>query len=189
MNQSLGLDAGNGKAEVVGKPVLRVSIEFDIRKCLLKPLVYQVRSLSQPLVFFTQLLACQGQRFRHPDNAELDRLDAQFPREAGFLARDCGVRLELTPLFKVPAQPFDPACVELVRQAASRLGFSAREIVSGAGHDAVYVARHIPTAMIFTPCKDGLSHNEAESIEPEEAEAGCQVLFEAVLARANRVLA
>ncbi len=127
--------------------------------------------------------------FRHPDNAELDRLDAQFPREAGFLARDCGVRLELTQLFKVPAQPFDPACVNLVRQAASRLGFAAREIVSGAGHDAVYVARHIPTAMIFTPCKDGLSHNEAESIEPEEAEAGCQVLFEAVLARANRVLA
>ena len=60
------------------------------------------------------------------------------------------------------------------------------EIVSGAGHDAVYVARHVPTAMIFTPCKDGLSHNEAESIEPEEAEAGAQVLFEAVLARANR---
>jgi N-carbamoyl-L-amino-acid hydrolase len=126
--------------------------------------------------------------FRHPDDAELDRLHAQFPREAGFLARDCGVKLELTELFKIPAQPFDPACVDLVRQAASRLSFSAREIVSGAGHDAVYVARHIPTAMIFTPCKDGLSHNEAESIEPEEAEAGCQVLFEAVLARANRVL-
>jgi N-carbamoyl-L-amino-acid hydrolase len=50
----------------------------------------------------------------------------------------------------------------------------------------VYVARHVPTAMIFTPCKDGLSHNEAESIQPDEAEAGCQVLFEAVLARANR---
>ena len=127
--------------------------------------------------------------FRHPDDAELDRLQAQFPREAGFLARDCGVRLELTQLFKIPAQPFDPACVDLVRQASARLGFSAREIVSGAGHDAVYVARHVPTAMIFTPCKDGLSHNEAESIEPEEAAAGCQVLFEAVLARANRVLA
>jgi len=78
--------------------------------------------------------------------------------------------------------------VELVRQAAAAGGYSAREIVSGAGHDAVYVARHVPTAMIFTPCKDGLSHNEAESIEPEQAEAGCQVLFEAVLARANRVL-
>ena len=126
--------------------------------------------------------------FRHPDDAELNRLDAQFPREAGFLARDCGVTLELTQLFKIPAQPFDPACVDLVRQAASRLGYPAREIVSGAGHDAVYVARHVPTAMIFTPCKDGLSHNEAESIEPVEAEAGCQILFEAVVARANRVL-
>jgi N-carbamoyl-L-amino-acid hydrolase len=76
--------------------------------------------------------------------------------------------------------------VDLVRQAAARLGYPAREIISGAGHDAVYVARLIPTAMIFTPCKDGLSHNEAESILPEEAAAGCQVLFEAVVARANR---
>jgi N-carbamoyl-L-amino-acid hydrolase len=98
------------------------------------------------------------------------------------------VTLELTQLFKIPAQPFDPACVDLVRQGAAKLGYSAREIVSGAGHDAVYVARHVPTAMIFTPCKDGLSHNEAESIEPGEAEAGAQVLFEAVLARANRPL-
>src|SRR3954471_5191565 len=126
--------------------------------------------------------------FRHPDYAEIERLAAQFPREAGFLARDCGTGLELTELFRLPAQPFDPGCVDLVRQAAARLGLPAREIVSGAGHDAVYVARSVPTAMIFTPCKDGLSHNEAESIEPEEAEAGCQVLFEAVLARANRAL-
>jgi N-carbamoyl-L-amino-acid hydrolase len=124
--------------------------------------------------------------FRHPDEAEVTRIAAQFPREAGFIARDCGVELQLTELFRIPAQPFDPACVDLVRQAAARLGYSAREIVSGAGHDAVYVARHVPTAMIFTPCKDGLSHNEAESIEPEEAEAGGQVLFEAVVARANR---
>ncbi|MBV9251304.1 MAG: Zn-dependent hydrolase [Acetobacteraceae bacterium] len=126
--------------------------------------------------------------FRHPDDAELDRLDAQFPREAGFIARDCGVKLELTKLFKLPAQPFDAACVDLVRQSAAKLGYPAREIVSGAGHDAVYVASKVPAAMIFTPCKDGLSHNEAESILPEEAEAGCQVLLEAVVARANRVL-
>ncbi|HLY87851.1 MAG TPA: hydantoinase/carbamoylase family amidase, partial [Acetobacteraceae bacterium] len=126
--------------------------------------------------------------FRHPSDAEVDRLDAQFPREASFIARDSGVKLELTQLFKIPAQPFDPACVDLVRNGAAKLGYTAREIVSGAGHDAVYVARHVPTAMIFTPCKDGLSHNEAESIEPHEAEAGAQVLFEAVLARANRTL-
>ena len=126
--------------------------------------------------------------FRHPDSAEVDRLDAQFPREAGFIARDCGVSLELAQLFKIPAQPFDPACVELVRRGAATLGYSTRDIVSGAGHDAVYVARHVPTAMIFTPCKDGLSHNEAESIQPEEAEAGAQVLLQAVLARANRAM-
>ena len=126
--------------------------------------------------------------FRHPDGAELERLAAQFPREAGFIARDCGVALQLTELFRVAPQPFDVGCVGLVRDAAARLGYSWREIVSGAGHDAVYVARHVPTAMIFTPCKDGLSHNEAESIEPGEAEAGTQVLFEAVLGRANRVL-
>jgi beta-ureidopropionase / N-carbamoyl-L-amino-acid hydrolase len=126
--------------------------------------------------------------FRHPEDAEIDRLDAQFPREAGFIARDCGVRLDITRLFRIPAQAFDPACVDLVRQAAARLGYPARDIVSGAGHDAVYVARCVPTAMIFTPCKDGLSHNEAEDMLPEQAEAGCQVLFEAVLARANRVV-
>ena len=126
--------------------------------------------------------------FRHPDEAEIARIAAQFPRDAGFIARDSDVALELTELFRIPAQPFDPACVDLVRQASARLGYTSREIVSGAGHDAVYVARHVPTAMIFTPCKDGLSHNEAESIEPEQAAAGTQVLFEAVVARANRAL-
>jgi beta-ureidopropionase / N-carbamoyl-L-amino-acid hydrolase len=126
--------------------------------------------------------------FRHPDEAEIARLAAQFPREAGFIARDAGVTLELTELFRIPAQPFDAECVALVRAAAAKLGYPARDIISGAGHDAVYVAQHVPAAMIFTPCKDGLSHNEAESIEPREAEAGCQVLLDVVLARANRAL-
>ena len=126
--------------------------------------------------------------FRHPSDVEVDVLDAEFPPAAQAIADACGVKLELTTLFKIAAQPFDRSCIDLVRQGAAKLGYSTREIVSGAGHDAVYVARHVPTAMIFTPCKDGLSHNEAESIEPEEAEAGCQVLFEAVVARANRTL-
>lgn len=126
--------------------------------------------------------------FRHPAEAEINRIAAQFPREAGFIARDCDVKLEVREVMRLPAQAFDPACVGLVREAAARLGLPAREIVSGAGHDAVYVARRVPSAMIFTPCRDGLSHNEAEHVEPEQAEAGCQVLFEAVLARANRGL-
>lgn len=124
--------------------------------------------------------------FRHPDDATLDRLDHDFEPAAFAIARDAGLKLTLTRLFKFKAQPFDPDCVGLVESAAARLGYTARKIVSGAGHDAVYVARKIPTAMIFTPCRDGLSHNEEEQIEPHQAEAGAQVLFEAVLARANR---
>jgi N-carbamoyl-L-amino-acid hydrolase len=123
--------------------------------------------------------------FRHPQDAEIERLDADFRKEASAIADASGVDLTLTELFRLPAQAFDPECVDLVRQAAARLGLPARDIVSGAAHDAVYVASRLPAAMIFTPCKDGLSHNEAESIRPEEAEAGCQVLFEAVVARAN----
>jgi len=124
--------------------------------------------------------------FRHPRTAEIEALAATFPDEAAALVAETGCRLELREKLRFAHQPFDPGCIALVRDAAARLGLPAREIVSGAGHDAVYVARHMPTAMIFTPCKDGLSHNEAESIEPHEAEAGCQVLFEAVLARAGR---
>jgi N-carbamoyl-L-amino-acid hydrolase len=126
--------------------------------------------------------------FRHPDTAQIEGLAESFPAEAAALVAETGCRLELTELFRFAAQPFDTECVALVQQAADRLGFASRRIVSGAGHDAVYVARSVPTAMIFTPCKDGLSHNEAESILPEEAEAGCQVLFEAIVGRANRAL-
>ncbi|MDR3529026.1 MAG: Zn-dependent hydrolase [Rhodopila sp.] len=150
-------------------------------------------SVGQLLVFPNSRNVVPGEvrfsvEFRHPKDAEVDVLDSEFPPAAQAIADACGVKLELTTLFKIPAQPFDTSCVDLVRQGAAKLGYSTREIVSGAGHDAVYVARHVPTAMIFTPCKDGLSHNEAESIKPEEAEAGCQVLFEAVVARANRSL-
>ena len=123
--------------------------------------------------------------FRHPDEAELERIATQFPQDAESLARDTGVALALTQRVRIPAQPFDTACVALVRDAAARLGYPARDIVSGAGHDAIFVAPVVPSAMILAPCRDGLSHNEAESVEPEQVEAGCQVLLEVVLARAG----
>jgi beta-ureidopropionase / N-carbamoyl-L-amino-acid hydrolase len=150
-------------------------------------------TVGQMLVFPNSRNVVPGEvrfsvEFRHPSDAEVEALDAEFPPAAQAIADAAGVALELTRLFRIPMQPFDAGCIDLVRKGAAKSGLSTRDIVSGAGHDAVYVARHVPTAMIFTPCKDGLSHNEAESIEPEEAEAGCQVLFEAVLARANRVL-
>ena len=83
-----------------------------------------------------------------------------------------------------PATPFDPALVGRVRDAAQRLGYSHMDMPTGIGHDAVYVARRVPTTMIFCPCHGGISHNEAESITPEWAEAGMRVLADAVLATA-----
>jgi N-carbamoyl-L-amino-acid hydrolase len=126
--------------------------------------------------------------FRHPSDARIAEISESFPAAAAEVAARNGCTITLTPVFRVPAQPFDPECVALVEQAAHKLGYSARKMVSGAGHDAVHVATRVPTAMIFTPCLNGLSHNEAESILPEEAEAGTQVLFEAIVARANRAL-
>lgn len=124
--------------------------------------------------------------FRHPSDAAIDALDRRFEAETRAIAAALGLDLSFTRLFRYPAQPFDPGCVALVRKAAAQLGYSAREIVSGAGHDACAVARVVPTAMIFVPCRDGLSHNEAEAMLPEHAAAGAQVLFEVVLARAGR---
>ena len=76
---------------------------------------------------------------------------------------------------------FDAQCVACVRTAAETSGFSARDIVSGASHDAAYVSRVTPTAMVFVPCRDGISHNEIEFSSKEQCAAGAQVLLQAVL--------
>ncbi len=126
--------------------------------------------------------------FRDPDDARIVAISESFPAQAQAIAQANGCSLALKTVFRVKEQPFDAECVALLRAAAAKLGYAHRDIVSGAGHDAVHAATRIPAAMIFTPCKDGLSHNEAESILPEEAEAGAQMLFEAILARANRIV-
>lgn len=125
--------------------------------------------------------------FRHPDECELDRLAVEFRHDAGVVAAELKLELSLMEKVRIRAQPFDPACVALVRDAAAHLGYSSRDMVSGAGHDAIFIAPVIPSAMIFVPCQDGLSHNEAESITPADAEAGCQLLLAVVLARACAV--
>ncbi len=80
-----------------------------------------------------------------------------------------------------PAVRFDPELIRCVRTGAERAGFATRDIVSGAGHDAAYIARVAPTTMIFVPCAGGISHNEAESTTFDECAAGAQVLLNAVL--------
>ncbi|WP_018719540.1 Zn-dependent hydrolase [Arhodomonas aquaeolei] len=117
---------------------------------------------------------------RHPDDATLDALDRRLRDEAATVARDAGLELNLREFWHFPATPFDPALVDRVRNSAEGLGIPAMDIVSGAGHDAVYVAKVCPTAMIFVPCEGGISHNEAENITPDDAARGAAVLYEAV---------
>ena len=83
-----------------------------------------------------------------------------------------------------PKIPFDAACVEAVQEAADRLGYANQRIISGAGHDAIHVSKHCPTAMVFIPCVDGLSHNEAEHAHPVDVGNGAAVLLHAVWSRA-----
>jgi N-carbamoyl-L-amino-acid hydrolase len=100
-------------------------------------------------------------------------------------ALGCGFESRIVGQFDPPA--FDPGCVAAVRRAAERLGYSHMDIVSGAGHDACWINRVAPTAMVMCPCVDGLSHNEAEEISREWAEKGANVLFHAVVETAEIV--
>ncbi len=101
--------------------------------------------------------------------------------------RETGLGIDLQRVSYYPPCPFHPDCVGAVRAATERLGYSTMDVVSGAGHDAIYVARLAPAGMIFVPCKDGISHNEIEDAQPGHLEAGCNVLLHAMLERAGIV--
>ena len=121
---------------------------------------------------------------RHPKADVLADLIATY-EAAAEVERALGFDIERDEFGASPELVFNETCVNAVRDAVKTCGYSAMELVSGAGHDAVYVTHVCPTAMIFSPCKDGISHNPAESITPEEAEAGANVLLQAALTLAD----
>ncbi len=123
--------------------------------------------------------------FRHPEDAVLTRMDLELRAACAEAAATARVEAAVEEFWHFPPTPFDPAQVDAVRGAAAALGYPHQDIISGAGHDAVYMARVTPTAMIFVPCKDGISHNEIEDAAPADLAAGCNVLLNAVLDRAN----
>jgi len=123
--------------------------------------------------------------FRHPDEAELKKMDEEFRAEAARFAGELKLELDIQQIWHFPATPFSGDCIAAVREAAAARGYSHRDIISGAGHDALYMARVAPTAMIFVPCADGISHNEIEAANPDDLAAGCQVLLDAMVRRAN----
>src|SRR5579871_2923800 len=125
--------------------------------------------------------------FRHPLDETLTEMNASLAEGVKTIAERIGLSFTLDQVFYYPPVAFDSGCVEAVRRAAERFGYSHRNIVSGAGHDACYIARVAPTSMIFTPCVDGVSHNEAEDIKPNWATAGANVLMHAALEKAEIV--
>ncbi|MET0925585.1 MAG: Zn-dependent hydrolase [Xanthobacteraceae bacterium] len=118
---------------------------------------------------------------RHPETAVLDAMERAVMQAVREVCEPLGLAGTVTKIWDEPPTRFDPGCIAAVRRAAETSGYSFRDMVSGAGHDSVYVARVAPTAMIFVPCRDGISHNEAEFSSKEQCAAGAQVLLQAVL--------
>jgi N-carbamoyl-L-amino-acid hydrolase len=125
--------------------------------------------------------------FRHPQDEVLTDMKQRLSAAVETICAEVKLKADVQEVFYYAPVAFDKGCVDAVRRAAQRLGYSHRDIVSGAGHDACYIARVAPTSMVFCPCVDGISHNEEEDIKPEWATAGADVLFHAVVETAEIV--
>ena len=118
---------------------------------------------------------------RHPDEATLDDMEQNLRRVMADISAETGVNAELDEIWKSPAVEFDAACIAAIQKGAEKLNLNYLDMVSGAGHDSVYVSRVAPTAMIFIPCKDGISHNEREDAQKNHIEMGANILLHTIL--------
>lgn len=123
---------------------------------------------------------------RHHRDADIEAMEQQVRARLHAIAEKRGLTVSISAHWISPATPFDADCVACVQSSVDALGYSQQRIVSGAGHDAIHLARYCPTAMIFIPCVGGLSHNEAEDVLPEDVRQGTDVLLNAVLQRAGQ---
>ncbi|HYE48683.1 MAG TPA: Zn-dependent hydrolase [Azospirillaceae bacterium] len=175
-------DALLGAARVV-QEVNRIGLSHAPLACATVGLVQvhpNSRNVIPGRVFFTV-------DFRHPDDAVLKAMNDELEAAVARIAAETGLESQFEQIWYYAPVKFDAACVAAVRGAVEELGYSHRDMVSGAGHDACYLARVAPTSMIFIPCVDGISHNEVEHAHPEWVEAGANVLLRAAVAKANAV--
>jgi len=121
---------------------------------------------------------------RHPDQDTINEIDKRFRSIVETHCENFQLDFEIHDEWNLPAVKFDEDCVSVVSKAVEHLGYEHKHMVSGAGHDAGYIAELTPTSMIFIPCEDGISHNEAENVEPIDCEAGCNVLLHSILSLA-----
>ena len=118
---------------------------------------------------------------RHPDAQILDKMDGAFRDLVKVECEMHSLEYQVNECWHMPVTQFDSDCIDAVRKATEKLGYSNMEMVSGAGHDSLYIASVAPTGMIFVPCENGISHNENENAKPEDLEAGCNVLLHAMM--------
>lgn len=123
--------------------------------------------------------------FRHPEDAVLEKMDRLMRQGVGKIVSNIRLECELEQIFYYAPIKFDKSCVEAVRAGTEAHGYSSRDLVSGAGHDACYLAGVAPTSMVFIPCIDGISHNEIEDVKPEWITAGANVVLSAILDKAD----
>ncbi|MEW6997756.1 Zn-dependent hydrolase [Colwelliaceae bacterium BS250] len=122
---------------------------------------------------------------RHPDQTTLDEMDKNFRNIVVEESEKFKLKSSIKDEWTSTAVAFDKDCIQAVRESVDMLGYSNMDMVSGAGHDSVYVSKVAATSMIFVPCEKGLSHNEAENAKTEDLEAGCNVLLHAMLNRCS----
>lgn len=136
------------------------------------------RNVIPGKVFFTVDL-------RHPEDETLSKMAAEVKTVCEATSKQMGLALEFKEIWYSPPVKFDSECVAAVQKGAQELGFDHMPIISGAGHDACYMNRVAPTAMVFIPCENGISHNEIENATKDDVAAGCDVLLRAMIERAN----
>ncbi|HUF57152.1 MAG TPA: Zn-dependent hydrolase [Thermohalobaculum sp.] len=190
-----------GKAAHTGSTPMKMRVNAGLGMARITELVHEIAMSEQPdavgaigqaNVYPNSRNVIPGKAvftidFRSPDLEKLTRMRERLEAEAPKIAGDLGLGIEIEPVGHFDPLTFDEDCVAAVRRAAERLGYAHRDLVSGAGHDACWINRVAPTAMVMCPCKGGLSHNEAEEISKDWAQAGVEVLMHAVVETAEIV--
>lgn len=184
-----GKDSHAGPTPMAGRQdALVVSAEIigKIQSIALQHAPYGVGTVGEMHVLPNSRNTIPGQvmftvDIRNPDDGPLENMGKLFRQASADCAARYNVEVEIEEIWTKPPVKFDPDCIAAVTDAVNHLGYSNQQIVSGAGHDACQICEVVPTSMIFIPCADGLSHNEQESAEPADLEAGCNVLLQAML--------
>lgn len=170
------------KDTMVGTAEMIVAVEQHI-----------IEKFPQGLVTFGEMQVANSSRntipehiqwtidLRHPEDDMLMAMEVATHKLLNSFAVQRGLEVRISRHWFSPSTCFDQVCVATVQEAVDQLGYSNQPIVSGAGHDAINIAKHCPTTMIFIPCIGGLSHNEAEDVHFNDAGRGADVLLNAIL--------